>query len=130
MITVLGKPLRGPSPLTRLVLLAGLSAALMFLDHRGQHLQGLRSKLSVLVYPVQIVAELPIRFYNGIADIFRSDASVRADRDRLLGEREQYLARLQQFEAVEAENARLRALLDSGARVGNRAVAADLVEVS
>jgi rod shape-determining protein MreC len=130
MITVLGKPLRGPTPLTRLVLLALLSAALMLLDHRGQHLQGIRARLAVLVYPVQVVAELPIRFYHGVVDIFRSEASLRAERDRLLAERELHLARLQQFESVEAENARLRSLLDSSARVSARAVAADLVEVS
>lgn len=128
MITVFGKPLRGPTPLSRLVLLAMLSAALMWLDHQGQQVQRLRNQLTLLVRPFQIVAEIPGRLYGGVADIFRSDESVLAERDRLLAEHEQLMTRLQQLESLEAENARLRALLDSAARVSNRAVAADLVE--
>jgi rod shape-determining protein MreC len=128
MITVFGKPLRGPTPLSRLVLLAGLSAALMWFDHQGQHLQQLRNRLTILVRPFQVVAEIPGRAYQGVANVFRSDETVLAEREQLLAERERLLTRLQQFESLEAENARLRALLDSAARVANRAVAADLVE--
>ena len=130
MITVFGKPLRGPSNLTRLVLLLALSAGLMVLDHRGQHLEQTRATLRVLLYPVQLIASVPAAMYSGLTDFFAFGSSLRNDNDQLKTERLQLLARLQQFEAIEAENERLRALLGSASRVADRALAAELLEVS
>lgn len=130
MITVFGKPLRGPSNLTRLVLFVALSAGMMVLDHRGQHLEQTRSMLRVLLYPVQLIASVPAAMYSGLTDVFAFGSSLRNDNDQLKTERLQLLARLQQFEAIEAENERLRALLGSASRVADRALAAELLEVS
>ncbi|HEX7043336.1 MAG TPA: rod shape-determining protein MreC [Burkholderiales bacterium] len=130
MLTVFGKPLRGPTPLTRLVLLALLSAALMMLDHRTQQLERVRAGLMVILYPVQFVASVPVAVYNVLIDVLTTDEAVQAENERLLAERQQLLARLQQFEALEAENERLRAMLGAGARVAVRAVVAELAGVS
>lgn len=130
MITVFGKPLRGPSTLTRLVLLVLLSLSLMMLDHRGQHLVQIRAALRVMLYPVQLVASLPAVAYHGIAELFASGRVLREENQNLHSERQLLLARLQQFDALEAENQRLRALLGSAKRVAERALAADLLEVS
>lgn len=130
MITVFGKPLRGPSTLTRLVLLAALSGGIMMLDHRGQHLEQIRSGLRLLLYPVQLVASIPAGLYHGVSNFFASGTSLRDANDQLKNERLQLLARLQQFEALEAENERLRGLLGSATRVADRALAAELLEVS
>lgn len=130
MITVFGKPLRGPSNLTRLVLLVTLSLLLMMLDHRGQHLAQIRATLRVLLYPVQVVAALPSSAYHGISELFASSRVLREENKNLHAERQVLLARLQQFDALEAENQRLRALLGSAKRVAERVLAADLLEVS
>ena len=130
MITVFGKPLRGPSTLTRLVLLAALSGGLMMLDHRGQHLEQIRAGLRLLLYPVQVVASIPAVMYHGVTGFFATGTSLREDNEQLKEERLQLLARLQQFQAIEAENDRLRGLLGSATRVADRALAADLLEVS
>ncbi|HEY8554706.1 MAG TPA: rod shape-determining protein MreC [Burkholderiales bacterium] len=130
MLTVFGKPLRGPTPLTRLVLLALLSAALMMLDHRTQQLERVRAALMVILYPVQLVASVPVGVYNVLIDVLTTDEAVQAENERLKAERQQLLARLQQFEALEAENERLRAMLGAGARVAVRAVVAELAGVS
>jgi len=130
MITVFGKPLRGPSTLTRLVLLAALSGSLLMLDHRGQHLEQIRSGLRLMLYPVQLVAAIPAATYHGVTGFFATGTSLRDDNEHLKEERLQLLARLQQFEALEAENERLRGLLGSATRVADRALAADLLEVS
>lgn len=130
MITVLGKPLRGPSVGVRLLFLLAASGALMVLDQRGQELARIRAALMTLVYPLQAVAAAPLQLYREIADGFASERALKAENQTLQDEHTQLQARLQQFEALEAENQRLRDMLGSSARVSARAVTAELIEVS
>ncbi len=127
MSTVLG---RRPSSLTRLVFLIVLSVALMVLDHQGQQLPKIRAALSVLTYPIQVAAAVPVRASAWVVELFNSERALRENNERLQAERLADLARLQKLEALEAENKRLRDLLGSAARVADRAVVAELVEVS
>src|SRR5690606_38304113 len=50
---------RGPTLLTRLVMALICAATLMFLDHRLNTMQPVRSFLSTVVAPVQYLAVLP-----------------------------------------------------------------------
>ncbi|MDH3309544.1 MAG: rod shape-determining protein MreC [Gammaproteobacteria bacterium] len=130
MINVFGRSLGAPSHLTRLVLLSALSVALMMLDHRGQHLEKIRTGLNTLAYPIQLVAAAPAYVVRHLADFFTTRGTLRADNEKLLAERQLLLARLQQFEALEQENQRLRQMLVSAAQVADKVIAAELVEVS
>ncbi|OGI50132.1 MAG: rod shape-determining protein MreC [Candidatus Muproteobacteria bacterium RIFCSPHIGHO2_12_FULL_60_33] len=130
MINVFGRSIGAPSHLTRLVLLSALSVALMMLDHRGHHLEKIRAGLNVLAYPIQIIASAPAYIGRGIADFFTTRGTLREDNEKLLAERQSLLARLQQFEPLEQENRRLRQMLVSAALVADKAIAAELVEVS
>ncbi len=130
MINVFGRPLGAPSHLTRFVLLSILSVALMMLDHRGHHLEKIRAGLNTLVYPVQLIAAAPAYVGRSIADLFTTRGTLRTDNEKLLVERRALLSKLQQFEALEQENQRLRQMLVSAAQVADKAIAAELVEVS
>lgn len=130
MINVLGRSIGAPSHVTRLVLLSILSVVMMMLDHRGHHLEKIRAGLNVLVYPIQLVAAAPAYMGRGIADFFTTRGTLREDNEKLLAERQMLLARLQQFGALEQENSRLRQMLVSAALVADKAIAAELVEVS
>lgn len=130
MITVYGKSLRGPSALTRLVVLGALAAGMMMLDHRSNHLKDIRAGLMVIAYPFQWVVGLPVSLYDGVTDIFTTSNTLRGERDQLSTHNEELQVQLQQFEALEAENERLRAMLGSAKRVANRVLAADLANVS
>jgi rod shape-determining protein MreC len=130
MINVFGRPIGAPSHLTRLVLLSALSVALMMLDHRGHHLEKIRAGLNTLAYPIQLIAAAPAYVVGGLADFFTTRGTLRVDNEKLLVERQALLARLQQFEALEQENQRLRQMLVSAAQVADKAIAAELVEVS
>ena len=130
MITFLGRGLRAPSHLTRLVLLATLSVLVMILDHQGQHLQRIRSTLSLLASPIPFVAAFPARIGNAVSGFFASEQDLKQNLEQLREERLQLLARVQRLEVLEAENDRLRGMLGSAARVAPRALAADLLEVS
>lgn len=125
-----GRQLRLPSNLTRFVLLALLSVALMLLDARGQHLQKIRAALTVLFTPIQVVAAIPVRIGGWLWDLTRVDTSMREELERLRAEQPILLARLQKFEALAAENAHLHQLLGTGALVADKAVAAELLEVA
>jgi len=130
MLQISGWQIRAPSNLTRFVLLTLLSVSLMLLDARGHHLQKVRAGLTVLFAPIQVVAAIPIRVGGAIIDFIHGDESLRAEAERLRSEQPILLARLQKYEAIEAENAHLRQLLGTSALVAERAVVAELLEVA
>jgi rod shape-determining protein MreC len=130
MLLISGWQIRAPSNLTRFVLLALLSVSLMLLDARGHHLQKIRAGLTVLFAPIQMVAAIPIRVGGAVIDFIHGDETLRAEAERLRSEQPILLARLQKFEAIEAENAHLRQLLGTSALVAERSVVAELLEVA
>ena len=130
MINVFGRSVGAPSHFTRLILLSALSVALMILDHRGHHLEKIRAGLNVLAYPIQLIAAAPAYVGGGIADFFTTRGTLRQDNEKLLAERRVLNAKVQQFDALEEENARLRRMLGSAAQVADKAIAAELIEVS
>jgi rod shape-determining protein MreC len=107
-----------------------LSIAIMILDHRYNHLESLRSGLSVLLFPVQYLASLPLLLSESASDAITTRSELESERDRLHRENLQLRARQQKFEALEAENMRLRGLLDSSFKVGDRVLIAELVAVA
>ncbi len=106
-----------------------LSISLMVLDHRYNTLESLRSTLSVVLYPVQYLASLPASLGELASESFASRNELEAERTRLHAENLALRGRLQKFEALEAENMRLRGLLDSSFKVGDRVLIAELIAV-
>jgi len=100
--------------------LATLSIVLMTIDHRQHHLDSVRSFLSVVVYPLQWLVDLP----DTTSEWFRESLATRRElQEENASLRTQQLmlnTQLQKLESLEAENRRLRALLDSSFQVGNR----------
>jgi rod shape-determining protein MreC len=97
-----------------------LSIGFMTIDHREHHLDSVRGGLSVLVYPLQWLVDLP----GSTSEWFRESLSTRRElQEENASLRTQQLllnTQLQKLEALEAENRRLRALLDSSFQVGKR----------
>ncbi len=104
----------------RLLALASLSLVLMTVDHRQHHLDSVRAALSVAVYPLQWLVDLPV----STGEWFRESLATRRDlQEENASLRTQQLVlntQLQKLESLEAENMRLRALLDSSFQVGKR----------
>ena len=73
---------------------------------------------------------IPVRIGGWIWDFTRVDTGMRQELERLRAEQPILLARLQKLEALEAENAHLHQLLGTCARVADKAVAAELLEVA
>ncbi|WP_301288318.1 rod shape-determining protein MreC [Natronospira proteinivora] len=119
----------GPSPLIRAGMLALLSIVIIALDHREGHLDRARQALSVLTYPIQLMVDLPHSALERASESLATREYLLRE-NRVLQERQLELsARTQRLESLEAENERLRELLQSGARVGERILAAELLQV-
>jgi len=106
-----------------------MAVGLIVADHRFRHLDILRSTLSVAVYPLYYVASVPSDLGRFMEQRLASEEELRASNARL--ERQNLLlqARLQQFDALQAENMRLRDLLGSSFKIGDRVLIAELLSV-
>lgn len=106
-----------------------LSLGLMVVDHRYHHLEALRSWLSVATYPLPLLADLPVTGTRWLSAVFATRSSLKQENARLREENLKLLARQQKLDAIQAENARLRDLLDSSFKVSDRVLIAELSSV-
>lgn len=101
----------------------------MTVDHRYHHLESLRSALSVVVYPLRYVVNIPSEIGDWASQTFASRDTLQDD-NRTLHTRNLLLkAQLQRMDALEAENTRLRELLRASKKVGERVLVAELLAV-
>ena len=121
---------RSSSPTLRLVLCAVLSLALMVSDHHRQHAVWVRSALSVVVYPLQLVVS------TLFVDLPRETVSWISTRRTLIRQSEQLRhellvlgSRLERLQELEGENQRLRELFESSARIEDRVLVASVLGV-
>jgi rod shape-determining protein MreC len=120
---------RSSSPGLRLVLLCILSIALMVLDQRNQHLVDVRKALAVVLSPIQSLVSAPFTVSRAISESISTRGQL-LEENRSLRESELVQnSRLQRMAALEAENARLGALLDSTKKVDANIVIAEIVSV-
>lgn len=101
----------------------------MTLDHRQHHGDSLRSFLSVILYPVRALVNFPAATGNWISENLSSRQHLLSENSKLHAEHLLLQTRLQRLEALESENMRLRELLGSSIRVGERTLIAELMTV-
>src|SRR5262245_42391981 len=113
----------------RFLLLAIVCIALMLLDRREQHLVRVRQALSVVVYPLRVAVDFPFSTWHSMRENFAARDALIEENRQFRRERLETEGRLQRLESLERENQRLRELLDSTARVGSRALVAEILNV-
>jgi rod shape-determining protein MreC len=113
----------------RFALLAIVSVSLMYLDHRDDHLARVRQGLSVLVYPLQTLVDLPVRGWRWASQTFAERGALLAENEDLRRDQLDASVRLLRLATLESENARLRAMLDSSAGVADRVLVAEILAV-
>ncbi|MDX1561765.1 MAG: rod shape-determining protein MreC [Gammaproteobacteria bacterium] len=124
-----GIPGRSVSVGARFIVLALVALVLMIVDHRQDHLQRVRELLGLAVYPIHVVVDLPF-------SAWRSASVALTDRQELLRENERLRRqqlnseyRMQELESLKLENARLRELLESTARLEGRVEVAEILSI-
>ena len=121
--------IRQISPGFRLLITAVLSITLMVLDHGNQHLTTVRKALSVLLLPVEYLVSAPFELSRSASESIATRSELIAENQLLNQAALVQNARLQRMAALEAENARLRALLDSTSKVGDSILIAEIVSI-
>lgn len=114
----------------RLLLLASLSILLQYVDHRDNHLDTLRKAIGATVYPLRVIVDAPVSAWRWLGETTASRTELQLENARLNTERLLTQARLQRYAALEAENARLRDMLEARAQVRDRVRVAEILSVS
>lgn len=121
---------RAPALGLRFLFLFGLSVVVLILDHRDNHLDSVRRAISAAVYPLRIIVDAPVSLWRWTEDTLTSRNDLQLENSRLRAERLLTNARLQRYSALEAENARLRAMLEATKSVTDRVRVAEIMSVS
>ncbi len=114
----------------RFLLLAGLSILLMVVDQRENHLDAVRKAIGATVYPLRIIVDAPVSAWRWIATTTTSHNTLQLENSSLRTERLITRARLQRYSALEAENTRLRAMLEARTRMSEQVRIAEILSVS
>ena len=122
-------PARIPALGIRVLVLVIVSIVVMYLDHRENHLDTVRKGIGIAVYPVRLVVDAPVRLWSWLVDTTSSRGDLQLELSRLKAERLVTNARLQRLTSLEAENARLRALLEARSKVRDEVRVAEIMAV-
>jgi rod shape-determining protein MreC len=118
---------RGLSPLARLAILSFLSITLMVADGYFRYLDPLRQVLSFVVNPLQHAVNAPVRLARDVGEFFVTQGKLRSENEDLKERQLQLAGEMLQYQALEAENAHLRALLQAQKRMPERAQLAEIL---
>ncbi len=122
-------PGRIPALGLRLLGLIVISILLMYFDNRDNHLDTVRKTIGAAVYPVRVIVDAPVRFWGWLGDSTTARNELELELGRLKAERLLTNARLQKLNTLEAENARLRDMLEARAQVRDRTRVAEIMSV-
>lgn len=122
-------PTRIPALGIRVLVLVIVSIVAMYFDHRENHLDTVRNGIGVAVYPVRLIVDAPSRIWSWLVESTTARDELNLEMGRLKAERLVTNARLQRLTALEAENARLRALLDARSKVRDEVRVAEIMAV-
>lgn len=101
----------------------------MVVDHRQHHVEAVRSAISVLIYPIQYLVNLPVAVGQWMGESVSSRESMLEENERLRMQHLLFKAQLQKLSALQVENIRLRELLQSSKKVGENVLIAELLAV-
>ncbi len=118
-----------PTATLRLGLWVALAIALMTVDHRYRYLDSVRDVLATAVYPLHHLVGLPTATRNWLIENLASRGTLLEENTRLREKQVFLNAQLQKLIVLEAENRRLRSLLESVVEAPERVLIAELLAV-
>jgi rod shape-determining protein MreC len=111
------------------LLLVSLCIALMFVDHRFNHLEVVRSNISVVLSPLRYLVSLPAITGSWASEWLSAQNELLQENSLLKAESRILNARLQQMQVLQAENTRLRNMLGSSRKLADQVIVAELLSV-
>jgi len=101
----------------------------MVVDHRQHHVETIRAAISVLIYPIQYLVNLPVAVGEWMSENVSSRENLHEENERLRMQQLLFKTQLQKLAALQVENVRLRELLQSSKKVGENVLIAELLRV-
>ncbi|UTW46709.1 rod shape-determining protein MreC [bacterium SCSIO 12696] len=121
---------RGSSPSRRILVLGLLALVLIGVDRYTTWLKPARSYLEEVIYPLHWLADLPGRMADWGEDSTQGRTELISENERLKTQLLVLRAQQQQMAGLEAENVRLRSLLNATEMIKDRVQVAELIGVS
>ncbi len=113
----------------RMFILGILSIALLVADYRFKQMESVRSVLSTLVAPIQIVVDMPAQVWNWANRISADYDDLHEENAELKAQSLVLQRKLQKMAALTVENIRLRELLQSSAVLDEAVMVAEVIGV-
>lgn len=117
----------GPSPLARLFIFTVVSLVLLGADARLKYLDTVRQIASVIIYPLQRIANAPFSIVSRASEFFVTQGSLQSENARLAQLNLTQSAQLQQLTSLQAENDQLRKLLGTRERLTSQTSFAEVL---
>lgn len=120
---------RGPPLGAGFTFLAIVSITLMVLDHRGNYLETAKTWMGTATQPFYAVVQAPFDFWGWLTGSFADRTTLRAENERLTEELRVARIRALQFESLNEENRRLRAIRAASQGIAERTLIAEIMRV-
>ncbi|MCG2585485.1 rod shape-determining protein MreC [Massilia sp. TS11] len=104
-----------------------ISIALLMIDSHLHTLTTVRQVAGTLLYPLQMVALLPVKAKDGVVNYFTSVSELQGQVARLQRQQVESAYTLQQYQMLLAENAQLRRLLGAREQVGLKSLVGQIL---
>lgn len=101
----------------------------MTVDRRMDYLETVRSHLSSVIYPVQYIVDLPIKVGDWMSESLEDRDNLLTENGKLKAENLLLKNHTHKYQTLVLENQRLRGLIESPIRQGERVLVADFMSV-
>ena len=118
---------RGQYSASKLLVSLILAFGLMYLDHKDQYLNKVRSYISATTYPIYVVINAPKNIFLNLRETIGQKEKIVLENQRLKTENITLSSKIQQIYKLEKENKRLHDLLDSKPKTEDIFVLAEIV---
>ncbi|MFT3663738.1 rod shape-determining protein MreC [Piscinibacter sp.] len=118
---------QGPSALTRLMIFSALALFLMVADTRFELARTLRAAIATVLHPIERVLLVPVAAWRGGSDYLMGLQRALAKEERAGAALARQAERAARVEQLQAENDRLRALLELRPALAVRTMAAEVL---
>lgn len=118
---------RGPAPVAKLIFFGVVSLLLLAVDQRYAYLEVLRQAVSLITYPIQRAALVPVEMLRGGAGYFSSLTATQSENESLKRRQVEASVTLLRADQLEQENLRLRALLQMRDRQQAKGLIAEIL---
>jgi rod shape-determining protein MreC len=111
------------------LLVVSISIGLMYADHRYDHLEVVRSNISLVLSPLRYLVSVPALGGNWVGEWLTSHTELLENNKTLQARGRILNAQLQRMQVLQAENTRLRNLLGSSRKLADGVIVAELLSV-